>query len=1533
MLEELRNFFENHKNVNKKMKTTDDRLLDMQIRFFSKQLEKDKNGMSCLDRQIDYLVKNKKMELDEATRKVISYGLKLNGHLPKSPLADFMSDMGNTLHDIFSDIQNKADKENLEAALKATSASTFLNLKTTVEEFEKAITQNPEDKLYHSHAAARFYAEYAANDNILNAETKSKINYEQLTHTINAQEAIQQKSEGHHQNLKGTLNDLKDEIINRINKQNNKVQLTEEEKNLLRTMLGKSKNHGDKLNDIEDKMSHLLANNEDIRNNLHEINTFVNEQREMKKRIEEFQYKQGEIDGLHKVSNFMNVLGSITGSMELVKIGQMGQGFAGVLSSVNSLSQMSNAMGPLALAGGYANVGVAVLSLASSFMDQGPSEGQIILGYLKSLGEFMEKHFDAIHTELATIHKDMIDLFKHSDQLIRTRTEIISLQIQGLSKFVAYQFKEVGDALNDLRNKLENIKNAHEISSAAIENRIMQTQTLISAVMDITQKGAQTNYLAEYESLYGETMEYVLGRLPSLSREKVEKLMGSFARTWAQIKSSNNLLTGQDLYDFQNRIISSAGWNPDILESSSHGYIKFIASFIENKRQGVLARHNIDFNKLVNPDVFLGAVELYLAILEKSPGYETREGIKRIDELTDIINNNIKFIEFLKDVGLEPIVELYDEAYENIFNKVDESFNEVKIYDKNGDFFEKLKNINVYTMSSLNKFSESEIVDLIGKNTVYDFGHGHLEINRKEYEDANRVSFSYTLDNFILYRWIYRFHYNNDNWRRADEYNRDTKWKEDAFGVSADTWRGHKIMPMYSCPLHIPEPFVAAYKLKIADIYGGIFIENPGTSNAFLNRYIIFEINNKKIPVMILEGNREGKTYIDSYEDGTPGGILYQYGLRDYGSTWDNDFYDKFGDHDGKIRQYEYIGHTCKAGDLKHIHDMLGVLEQYYFEQYYHQAIEPLLVPVKSSINDFEKSLRQMDAAIGLMRICQSLAGEINLDIGILPDSNAIIDILKEKPPESIWNNWINWGGSGVNNNQQLKYFYHALKIFDTKPDIQKMQVVYQKKNINSQLLNEFKEMVSNLENAKEKWEMYQLLYRQLDKYSKITKNTVSNDVCNGKDEPVYSNGIAGIDDVNILRCVIIHDVNKHIFAARESLSYQFFHMIAQSVRYVKNEWIPSLKVTPSFDHVKTESYSANAGYGRHSFFSRQAIIRNPESIKSIPASDHSHVDSTMKEFIYVFSNDDTESNHSLCLVDNGQPKPVCKISISITSLPSQQVAYSRTENVIYNLNITGNTITINGVCRPEHLQIAMNKTLEQLPDYDLQKWWQNNQKIALQSSIVTATSLMAGDYALSHGYSANTADRISNCVRYTAQGAQFVYDFYNGAEILKSAIPAIASNIVYYGLTTIGRTHEFATDASIATQFAGQAIVNGMSGVYGIFAGVAGSAAGRWFAGKVADSCLGSALKESFHIRLQRFNDKACRFYQAIDDLAEMDASFGVVKLRDEIDQTVNHFYTQVANQPNPTFSLYRQLCDMEKMIDEKSIIKNDFTYPVFTS
>lgn len=209
-----------------------------------------------------------------------------------------------------------------------------------------------------------------------------------------------------------------------------------------------------------------------------------------------FVYNDNEIRGLATCAQFLGQMAVFIELPELKQAAIFVQGVAGVADSINKLNQLKTLtdLGPMALAGGYAAVGIAVFALVSSFMDQGPSADQLILESIQKLTTFIADEFKKVHEELHTIHKDMIQGFnsmleacqKIFDLSLDTLKAVhgVGEQIQQFKEIVVIKLDEIKAEIDILRQFVD--AGLHKISEDKFKTNLR--------LLDDLQTGQNKNY-------------------------------------------------------------------------------------------------------------------------------------------------------------------------------------------------------------------------------------------------------------------------------------------------------------------------------------------------------------------------------------------------------------------------------------------------------------------------------------------------------------------------------------------------------------------------------------------------------------------------------------------------------------------------------------------------------------------------------------------------------------------------------------------------------------------------------------------------------------------------------------------------------------------------------------------------------------------------------------------------------------------------------------------------------------------------------
>jgi Ca2+-binding RTX toxin-like protein len=312
-------------------------------------------------------------------------------------------------------------------------------------------------------------------------------------------------------------------------------------------------------------------------------------------------------------------------------------------------------------------------------------------------------------------------------------------------------------------------------------------------------------------------------------------------------------------------------------------------------------------------------------------------------------------------------------------------------------------------------------------------------------------------------------------------------------------------------------------------------------------------------------------------------------------------------------------------------------------------------------------------------------------------------------------------------------------------------------------------------------------------------------------------------------------------------------------------------------------------------------------------------------EFTYSFTKPLPINSQSICLLEHCEPTPFCTIQITLASLPDHVPAYSPGKGIYY-LSQNGTSTTYQGECEPKHFEIAANNTFAALPNYDSLQWQKSItttlsslSQTTAQSAAITACSLFAEDLALASGYSEESAIRFSRSVVYTYQGSQMAYDLYQGADFVTLILPILTSNAVYYGLTYSGKiSNEFAAKTSNIAYHTARGATGGFwSAAIGFFASKAGGIMGSCIEHHVRNNILNGKIQQHFQKRLEAFNEKVSAYYDLLTEISSTGMEAFSEKLQENIDPMVDGIYKLIANEENPSFAVYRQLCHVEQIIE----------------
>ena len=267
--------------------------------------------------------------------------------------------------------------------------------------------------------------------------------------------------------------------------------------------------------------------------------------------------------------------------------------------------------------------------------------------------------------------------------------------------------------------------------------------------------------------------------------------------------------------------------------------------------------------------------------------------------------------------------------------------------------------------------------------------------------------------------------------------------------------------------------------------------------------------------------------------------------------------------------------------------------------------------------------------------------------------------------------------------------------------------------------------------------------------------------------------------------------------------------------------------------------------------------------IANFSTATHIFLENNREQFTYTFFKNSESGNKALCLPGKCQPEINCEVNITLTSLPNQPAAYSTITKGIYNLANDGIVITTREHCSPQQIELAFNKTIVQLPDYEQQQWQQKAINTSYQISLtagqsvgVAAMILFAEDMALAYGYTPEAARWFGNSARYLIQGTQLAIDIYQGADAITSFLPLLASNAVYYRLnSTSNYSNDTITAVSTATYYITRTLTSGfVPTVFSFFAATAGSFAGSYLERKISKYVISFEITRKFPKTLRSF-------------------------------------------------------------------------------
>lgn len=317
-----------------------------------------------------------------------------------------------------------------------------------------------------------FLTEYGLVDPSLTV--KASVSLVGASHAkISGMEALVQKSVMNGLDAKTSSDQLRKDVLGALKRQG--VDLDRLKKTQSETL--------DRVGLLEDGLDALFA---EVQKNQQTLADYMQSQKEQETKQAERQFKTAEIEGARTSFQFLGQLGAFVKSPELVQFARAGEGFTNVLGAINKLDSLEG-MGTMALAGGYAGIAMAGLSLVSSFMDQGPTPDEVIMGYLQELGGFIAEQFKLVNERLDTIHKDMMKGFQ---SLLEAAEKIFNLvqetleevkqarkDVQNLREWLGFRLDQIDIKLDVMTSLLES--GFEVIAVAPLEERLNQLQQIL----------------------------------------------------------------------------------------------------------------------------------------------------------------------------------------------------------------------------------------------------------------------------------------------------------------------------------------------------------------------------------------------------------------------------------------------------------------------------------------------------------------------------------------------------------------------------------------------------------------------------------------------------------------------------------------------------------------------------------------------------------------------------------------------------------------------------------------------------------------------------------------------------------------------------------------------------------------------------------------------------------------------------------------------------------------------------------------------
>lgn len=233
---------------------------------------------------------------------------------------------------------------------------------------------------------------------------------------------------------------------------------------------------------VDDKLEKVLSTNGEVHNNINTIYDYVLEQQEKEQEKgqqekEEEQNRIQDIQGVMSSFGFVGALGSYLNNDKICKIGVVGQSLTTIHNSMTIMSKL-DVVYSLANLSNFANIGMAVLSMASLFKSKGPNESQMILKAIQQISQQlftmrkeMHERFDRIEEIMGKMFTLLISEFSEvhiSNYRIERMLEIISHKIEMSEELLRSSLVKISSQLVEMGN-LTTIAERQKIISSLSE--------------------------------------------------------------------------------------------------------------------------------------------------------------------------------------------------------------------------------------------------------------------------------------------------------------------------------------------------------------------------------------------------------------------------------------------------------------------------------------------------------------------------------------------------------------------------------------------------------------------------------------------------------------------------------------------------------------------------------------------------------------------------------------------------------------------------------------------------------------------------------------------------------------------------------------------------------------------------------------------------------------------------------------------------------------------------------------------------------